>query len=160
MLTCLLSVAEAERFNEPAFLTRSPLRRGAAGRICRIRGAAHIGDEAPGPFGPPPARVDERPGLRRGAGDDGDAGAFALWHCAHGASVRPAGRSCRSRNGWRTTNVIDDCQTCFVIERFEALPAACYRDFGNACAEVRAEPDFEGRAAVSGGRVTTRGACA
>jgi phenylalanine-4-hydroxylase len=61
----------------------------------------------------------------------------------------------------RTKYVIDDFQqTYFVIESFEALLEACYRDFGNVYAEVRDEPDFEAHSLTPADRVITPGSLA
>ena len=61
----------------------------------------------------------------------------------------------------RTKYVIDDFQqTYFVIESFEALLEACYRDFGNVYAEVRDEPDFEAHSLTPADRVITSGSLA
>ena len=44
----------------------------------------------------------------------------------------------------RTKYIIDDFQqTYFVIDSFEALLEACYKDFGTVYADVKGKPDFE-----------------
>ncbi|MBA3069183.1 MAG: phenylalanine 4-monooxygenase [Hyphomonas sp.] len=58
----------------------------------------------------------------------------------------------------RTKYIIDDFQqTYFVIDSFEALLEACYKDFGNVYAEVKGEPDFEAHDVSPEDRVITRG---
>ncbi len=58
----------------------------------------------------------------------------------------------------RTKYVIDDFQqTYFVIDSFDALLEACYRDFGTVYADVKGEPDCEARDVAPDDRVITRG---
>jgi phenylalanine-4-hydroxylase len=58
----------------------------------------------------------------------------------------------------RTKYIIDDFQqTYFVIDSFEALLEACYKDFGKVYAEVKGEPDFEAHDVSPEDRVITRG---
>ena len=58
----------------------------------------------------------------------------------------------------RTKYIIDDFQqTYFVIDSFEALLDACYKDFGTVYAEVKDETDFEAHEIASGDSVLHRG---
>lgn len=58
----------------------------------------------------------------------------------------------------RTKYIIDDFQqTYFVIDSFEALLDACYRDFGNVYAEVKGLADYEAHDIATDDRVITRG---
>ncbi len=58
----------------------------------------------------------------------------------------------------RTKYIIDDFQqTYFVIDSFEALLDACYKDFGSVYADVRGQPDFEADEIAPGDTVITRG---
>jgi phenylalanine-4-hydroxylase len=58
----------------------------------------------------------------------------------------------------RTKYIIDDFQqSYFVIDSFEALLEACYKDFGNVYAEVKGLPDFEAHDVEAGDDVISRG---
>jgi phenylalanine-4-hydroxylase len=58
----------------------------------------------------------------------------------------------------RTKYIIDDYQqTYFVIDSFDALLEACYRDFGDVYAEVKGAPDLEAHEIAPEDRVITRG---
>ena len=58
----------------------------------------------------------------------------------------------------RTKYIIDDFQqTYFVIDSFDALLEACYKDFGNVYADVKGKPDFEAHQIVPGDAVISRG---
>ena len=58
----------------------------------------------------------------------------------------------------RTKYIIDDFQqTYFVIDSFEALLDACYKDFGNVYAEVKGLADYEAHEVADGDHVITRG---
>lgn len=58
----------------------------------------------------------------------------------------------------RTKYIIDDFQqTYFVIESFEALLEACYKDFGTVYGEVKGKPDIEAHEIDPGDAVITRG---
>ena len=61
----------------------------------------------------------------------------------------------------RTKYIIDDFQqTYFVIDSFDALLEACYKDFGNVYADVRGKPDYEAHQVVPGDEVLNRGTLA
>ncbi|KCZ87595.1 phenylalanine 4-monooxygenase [Hyphomonas johnsonii] len=61
----------------------------------------------------------------------------------------------------RTKYIIDDFQqTYFVIDSFDALLEACYKDFGNVYAEVKDKPDFEAHDIAPGDDVIQRGTLA
>ncbi|MEZ5947288.1 MAG: phenylalanine 4-monooxygenase [Hyphomonas sp.] len=58
----------------------------------------------------------------------------------------------------RTKYIIDDFQqTYFVIDSFEALLDACYKDFGSVYSEVKGQPDFEAHEIAPGDAVIHRG---
>jgi phenylalanine-4-hydroxylase len=58
----------------------------------------------------------------------------------------------------RTKYIIDDFQqTYFVVDSFEALLEACYKDFGNVYAEVKDEPNLEAHELTPGDTVIHRG---
>lgn len=58
----------------------------------------------------------------------------------------------------RTKYIIDDFQqTYFVIDSFEALLEACYRDFGDVYADVKDLPDIEADEIIAGDTIITRG---
>lgn len=58
----------------------------------------------------------------------------------------------------RTKHIIDDFQqSYFVIDSFEQLLETCYKDFGNAYARVKDQPDYEAHELVAGDNVLTRG---
>jgi phenylalanine-4-hydroxylase len=58
----------------------------------------------------------------------------------------------------RTKYIIDDFQqTYFVIDSFESLLDACYRDFGSVYADVKGLPDYEAHDVVPGDDVIHRG---
>jgi phenylalanine-4-hydroxylase len=61
----------------------------------------------------------------------------------------------------RTKYIIDDFQqTYFVIDSFEALLEACYKDFGSVYADVKGMPDFEAHEISLGNDVLHRGTLA
>jgi phenylalanine-4-hydroxylase len=61
----------------------------------------------------------------------------------------------------RTKYIIDDFQqTYFVIDSFEALLEACYKDFGTVYADVKGLPDFEAHEISLGDDVLHRGTLA
>ena len=58
----------------------------------------------------------------------------------------------------RTKYIIDDFQqTYFVIDSFDALLDACYRDFGGVYDEVKNKPDIEAHETVPGDALIHRG---
>tara|TARA_R110001606_G_scaffold29703_1_gene92519 strand:- start:511 stop:1392 length:882 start_codon:yes stop_codon:yes gene_type:complete len=58
----------------------------------------------------------------------------------------------------RTKYIIDDFQqTYFVIDSFEALLEACYKDFGSVYGDVKGKPDLEAHEIEQGDVVITRG---
>lgn len=58
----------------------------------------------------------------------------------------------------RTKYIIDDFQqTYFVIDSFDALLEACYKDFGSVYSDVKGEPDYEAHEVASGDAVLHRG---
>ncbi len=58
----------------------------------------------------------------------------------------------------RTKYIIDDFQqTYFVIDSFEALLDACYKDFGDVYQQVKGEPDYEAHEIAPGDEIITRG---
>ncbi|MEZ5997554.1 MAG: phenylalanine 4-monooxygenase [Hyphomonas sp.] len=58
----------------------------------------------------------------------------------------------------RTKYIIDDFQqTYFVIDSFEALLDACYKDFGTVYSDVKGLPDYEAHEVVPGDDVIHRG---
>ena len=58
----------------------------------------------------------------------------------------------------RTKYIIDDFQqTYFVIESFEALLEACYKDFGTVYGDVKGKPDIEAHEIDPGDAVMIRG---
>tara|TARA_R110001606_G_scaffold102807_5_gene225424 strand:+ start:24716 stop:25597 length:882 start_codon:yes stop_codon:yes gene_type:complete len=58
----------------------------------------------------------------------------------------------------RTKYIIDDFQqTYFVIDSFEALLEACYKDFGSVYGDVKGTPDLEAHEIEQGDEVITRG---
>jgi phenylalanine-4-hydroxylase len=58
----------------------------------------------------------------------------------------------------RTKYIIDDFQqTYFVIDSFDALLEACYKDFGSVYADVKGLPDHEAHEIVPGDTIIHRG---
>ncbi len=58
----------------------------------------------------------------------------------------------------RTKYIIDDVQqTYFVIDSFEALLDACYKDFGTVYSDVKGLPDYEAGDIVPGDEIIHRG---
>lgn len=58
----------------------------------------------------------------------------------------------------RTKYIIDDFQqTYFVIDSFEALLDACYKDFGDVYEQVKGQPDYEAHDIAAGDEIITRG---